>query len=386
MYHANTFIGDLQSRTCGVEHAKVLRGLSMSEDPHKQTNGLEDEFDLFWVRGRLALAICARDRRFRAAAAQRYPLYSTRRRIFRRLTQTAIALHLDKLWSRRGRLPESLIGDTDLKTWLRSMRETLGRQDIFPVLHGPPQIGRKRVYAHLLDEKGQAVAFAKLAFDDLNNTQLEQEIRMLSLVQSGAPQRFKTPKVLEHGIFEGNRYILYEPLPRTMAPVNLRWESLRPAVTEIAGNLQLLDRDAMIRSDWWKQLETLSGVTPQFMRDLDSLMVGELPVCRVHGDLGVNNLIVSDGILWIVDWEHSSESAPHRTDEISYFLSTHVREDVTNPRHAISIFEQHFLNGESSENWRDALAGLAFLAAHGRASARTMLSRWVLSYPVPLPT
>ena len=58
----------------------------------RKVDSSEDQFDIFSVRGRPVLAISARDRQFRAAAARRYPLFSTKRRFFRRTLQDNIAL------------------------------------------------------------------------------------------------------------------------------------------------------------------------------------------------------------------------------------------------------------------------------------------------------
>lgn len=325
------------------------------------------------------LAISARDRHFRAAAARRYPIFSTKRRFFRRMLLGAIALRVDSLWSRRGAVPESLVGSIDFHAWMEFIRETLGRSDLFPVIHGPPQQNRKRAYIHLLDASGQPVAFAKLAFDEFNNTQLERETQILTNLRNSAPRRFKTPRMLADGMFSGNRFILYEPLPGSMAPVKIPWELVRPAAHEVAGPLRVVTSQIVLKSDWWNQLQRRTDVSPQFVRELESLIAAGLPVCLAHGDLGVNNLIVSDGVLWIIDWEQSSEAAPFRTDEISYYLSIHQRVVLSRPRYAIAEFARTFLEDKPPDTWRDVVAALAFLAATGLESAQRLVSHWDLT-------
>ena len=126
-------------------------GWNMTPASNGQSGASLLQFDIFSVGGRPVLAISASDRRFRAAAARRYPIFSTKRRFFRRMLLGAVALRLDSLWSRRGAIPESLVGTIDFHAWMEFIRETLGRSDLFPVIHGPPQQNRKRAYVHLLD-------------------------------------------------------------------------------------------------------------------------------------------------------------------------------------------------------------------------------------------
>lgn len=339
----------------------------------------EDQFDIFSVRGRPVLAISARDRQFRAAAARRYPLFSSKRRFFRRTLQAAIALRLDFAWSRRRQIPEALVGSFDFQGWLEFIRERLGRCDLFPVVHGPPQRDRKRAYVHLLDASGQPVAFAKLAFDEFNNSQLEREAQILSILRDSGPRRFKTPLMLAHGLFNQNRFILFEPLPIMMAPVKIPWEMLRPAAHEIAGPLRILPRQKVLESDWWNRLLSRTDVSPQFVSELESLMADGLPVCLAHGDLGINNLVDSGEVLWIIDWEQGCEAAPFRTDEISYYLSVHQRQVISRPRIAIGGFARKFLDDKSPETWRDVVAALAFLAATGLESAQKIVANWDLT-------
>ena len=295
------------------------------------------------------------------------------------MIQLAVAIRLDSAWARRGPIPQSLVGNFDFHAWMSSIREKLQRSDIFPVVHGPPQPERKRVYVHFLDASGQPVAFGKIAFDEFNNSQLTLEIQTLAKLRDRAPRRFKTPLVLAHGGFNGSTFNLYEPLPTTMSPVSIPWELLRPVVHEISGPLRTISRQTVLESDWWKKLCEQRYASPQFIRELESLIAEGLPVCQAHGDLGVNNLIVSNGILWIVDWEQGCETAPSRTDEVSYFLSMRQREITRRPLSVINELSEKFLKDQSPEAWRDIVAALAFLAVSGLESSQKIVARWDLS-------
>lgn len=350
--------------------------------PTRSTESQEG-FEIITVGGRPMLAISSRGPRFRAAAVSRFPVYSLRRRVFRRLIKSAISLRVNWLWSYQESVPESLIGTFDFAGWSQFVRKKLGRQDIYPVIHGPPQLERRRAYIHLLNSAGKPVAFAKLALDELNNSQLEREIKTLALVRSRAPKRFRTPDILATGFFEGNRYVLYEPLPTSISAVKLSWKLLQPALNEIAFDQITMDNDAVLKSEWWRQLNTLEAVKPRFVRTLRPLLEEGLPVCFAHGDMGINNLVISRGVLWIVDWEEGALSSPIRTDEISYYLCLHQRHVLAQPQRALARFARLLLIGRSRETWRDVLAALAYLAASDRTSAQALLSVWNLRFPEP---
>lgn len=323
------------------------------------------------------MAMAMGERRLRLAGVRRFPVYSAKRRLFRRMMQLALKLRLDGLFSQHGALPNSFIGDLDFTGLLRRLCDDLGRDDLFPVVHGPPQIERRRLYVHLLDQKGQPVAFAKLALDQQNNVRLAREVEMLTMFRATPPVRFQVPRLRREGMFDEHRYLLLEPLPQDMTSPDLTWESLRMSIQEMAGPRRVLSAAEVREAAWYQELQSRPDiVAPQYLTELNRWCADELPVCRVHGDFGINNLVLTPEGLWIIDWEQSSDSGPFRTDEIAYYLSLHHSQLMSGSSRATGAFAQTFLAGVTPQDRRDVQAALAFLGVAGLETARRIIAQW----------
>jgi glycosyltransferase involved in cell wall biosynthesis len=337
-----------------------------------------EEYLTYHFLGKFALAFPVVDRRMRLAALRRFPFYSFKRRAFRRTLQIAMFFNLDLFLSRRSRIPHPLMKTLDFSAWMDRLKDKLQRSDLFPVIHAPVQAKRNRLYVHLLDNHGEPVAFAKLALDELNNTQLLHELEMVSLLNKHPPERFRVPALLCAGLFQGHRYIVLEPLPDGAHAASMNWEALRGYLQELSDmGTRVLDENEICASGWWRGLaEIAGGLSPQFIEELRSLMGDFLPVGHVHGDPGVNNLVRVAGKLWILDWEGSSNVGPRRTDEIAHYLSSHQRQIIRYPRLAIYAFADVFLDRASEEDRRDVMAALAFLAARRLQAAWQIIRHW----------
>ncbi len=348
----------------------------MAETEQKYLAG--DEYLTYYFRGKFAIAFPVAGRRMRLAALRRFPFYSFKRRIFRLTIQAAIFLNLDSLLSRRSKIPHPLIKTLDFSAWMDGLKEQLKRSDIFPVIHAPVQAKRRRLYVHLLDSRGEPIAFAKIALDDLSNVQLAQELKMVSLFNANPPEHFRVPTLLSHGLFEGHRYIVVEPLPDGAAAASMSWETLRVYLQELSGtDTRILDVNEMCATSWWQGFNEIAAqLSPQFIEELRSLISDYLPVGHVHGDPGVNNLVRVGGKLWIIDWEGSSDVGPRRTDEIAHYLLLHQQRIIHHPRLVISAFATAFLDRASVEERRDVMAALAFLAAARLDTAWQIIRHW----------
>jgi glycosyltransferase involved in cell wall biosynthesis len=344
----------------------------------KRTDLPGDEYLTYHVLGKFALAFPVVDRPMRLAALRRFPFYSFKRRVFRRTLQIAIFLNLDSFLSRRSRIPHPLMKTLDFSAWMDRLKDKLQRFDLFPVIHAPVQARRNRLYVHLLDTHGEPIAFAKLALDELNNTQLLHEMEMVSLLNANPPERFRVPAILCGGLFQGHRYIVLEPLPDGARAASMNWEMLHGYLQELADmETRVLDERELCATAWWQGFnEIASGLSPQFIEEFRSLINDFLPVGHVHGDPGVNNLVRVAGKLWILDWEGSSNVGPRRTDEIAHYLLSHQPRIIRYPRLAIYAFANAFLDRASVENRRDVMAALAFLAARRLHAAWQIIRHW----------
>jgi glycosyltransferase involved in cell wall biosynthesis len=337
-----------------------------------------DEFLTYHLRGKFALAFPVMNRRMRLAALRRFPFYSFKRRVFRRVVQTAIFLNIDSFFSRRSKIPHPLIKALDFSAWMDRVKDQLQRSDLFPVIHAPVQAKRHRLYIHLLDKQGEPIAFAKLALDDLSNAQLLQELKMVSLLTANPPENFRVPALLCEGVFQNHRYIVLEPIPDGAHAAPMNWDMLSSYLRELSGSeTRLLDVTEMCATSWWQGFNEIANqLSPQFIEELRSLITDFLPVGHVHGDPGVNNLVRVASKLWIIDWEGSSDVGPRRTDEIAHYLASNQHRILHYPRYVISAFANTFLDRASMEDRRDVMAALAFLAAARVDSAWQIVRHW----------
>jgi glycosyltransferase involved in cell wall biosynthesis len=346
----------------------------------------EGDYYVYHYRGLPIIALPVVSDRLRRAGVCRYPVYSFKRRIFRRLLQAAIFLRIDRFWSRRGPLPDNFTGNLNLPAFVKHLCQKLGTDQLFPVIHRPPQERRGRFYIHLLDRSGEPVAFVKVALDDFNNHQLEREAEALARHQHGALSRFKVPGLKGGGEFFGHRYIVLEPLPNGTTAVSLTWPILKKQFEEMAGAERVLSSAEIRRTEWWRRYEAERDAYPQdFNEECEDAVRRELRVCRVHGDLGVNNLARANGDLWVIDWEESSDFGPRRTDEIGHHISVHQKHIFRNPQMAARNFHSTFLKDATHEDRREVLAALAFLVSTGRDAAREIVRAWA-QMPAPRPS
>jgi Phosphotransferase enzyme family len=278
----------------------------------------------------------------------------------------------------------------DFSAWVQRLRDELGRQDLFPAIHGSVQKTRRRLYVHLIDDQGDAVAFAKLALDPVSHAQMEREIAVLRAFQANPPKFFNVPRLLLEGTFSGHRYLVLAALPAGASAVSLSWQTLRDCLHELSARYtRTLTASELCDTRWWQELNAQAGrISPRFVDELRGLITDVLPVARVHGDPGVHNFIQSGDQLWILDWEDSSYVGPQRTDEIGHYLAAHQAKVLRKPGSATRAFALAFLEGASREDRRDVMAALAFLAAVRQEGSvliwvTTYLTKQARSVPIP---
>jgi glycosyltransferase involved in cell wall biosynthesis len=336
-----------------------------------------EEYYLYHYRDKPVVALPVVNDRLRRAGVCRYPIYSFKRRIFRRVLQAAIFFRIDRFWSRRGPLSEKFVGDLDFSRFVAHLCQGLQKSDLFPVIHRPPQENRARFYIHLLDQTGKPVAFVKVAQDEFNNGQLAREAKALARYHENAHAKFKVPALMGQGEFARHRYIILEPLPPGTSAAPLKWPALRSHFDQIANSTVVLDSREIRATEWWNRYEKVRDtLSDDFNNECDEFAAGELPVCRVHGDLGVNNLARAGGDLWVIDWEESSDIGPRRTDEVGYYISVHQKWIFRNPRAAARHFHRTFLRDATESDRSQIIAAMAFLVSTGRDAALEIVRVW----------
>jgi hypothetical protein len=184
----------------------------------------------------------------------------------------------------------------------------------------PPQPDRGRAYLHLLDERGRARAFIKLA-NGKDAAALEREREALELLAGGG-RHLTTSPLLAAGEAGNTRWLLTGPLP----PVG--WQRPKPRKTiprdiigEIRGEPQVVDASEMATLSWWADLqERLDGAPDAFVRDLQDAISQGIEVGRSHGDFCRHNLARTLGRTWVFDWEEYAPDAPVDLDVVTFRL------------------------------------------------------------------
>lgn len=243
----------------------------------------------------------------------------------------------------------------------------LGYGDCWPVIVWPR--GRPdRVHIHVLNSRGERVGFAKVMTGS-HVEGIENECRALSELCRISGESFRIPGVVAFYKAAEYSFLLVEALPLS---ANLLDQSRHAypeqAVNAWRGNVVHLGAGEMREREWCRGGCDLRH--PALIHGRKELERSGGRVCRVHGDLGSENLYVSNGALWVIDWEHSCEAGPIAADYTGYWLGAHLKLVNKDPSLARSLF----LN-ESSDDYSvsDRIAALMFLQHLGYGPAKKLL-------------
>ena len=151
----------------------------------------------------------------------------------------------------------------------------------------------------LFDEAGEPLAFGKV----WRNASEAHLLRVLISLEQEPPRSFSVPRRLAFGEHGNRPYLLQRPLPGG------RHRRMRP---DPAG-VRAVIADIQERSMWVPRSSDGQSLVP------------------AHGSLTPLNLRqASDGSLWLVDWDEAGW-APHRYDEIRYWISDLARRPLGSP-------------------------------------------------------
>jgi hypothetical protein len=184
----------------------------------------------------------------------------------------------------------------------------------------PPQPDRGRAYLHLLDERGRARAFLKLA-NGADAVALERE-RVALATLAGGSWPLTTPPLLASGEAGATRWLLTGPLPKVGR------QRLKPGmavphnvIEEIRGGTRVVPPSGLETLSWWAGLKRpLEGVPEAFARDLEDATTDGVEVGRGHGDFCAHNVVNVAGRVWVFDWEEYAPDAPVDLDVVTFRL------------------------------------------------------------------
>ena len=153
----------------------------------------------------------------------------------------------------------------------------------------------------------------------------------------------------------------------------------RQEIKELSGDHRMADKSEIESFHWWKVFCRIAiEVFPFFLEKLRNLieLEDQLPVCRVHGDLGAPNLAQEKDQLWIFDWEESTENGPILTDEIVYELSVNTKNYRRKPKQEWIRFFDRYLRDTLPLKQRDIMAALAFRHSFAPGTSQMYIENW----------
>jgi len=331
-------------------------------------------YQVFHFRGKPIIAIPVGTRVLRLSAISKFQPYSPKRSLFLKFLKTLVVLGCDRILM-GSTMWESDIVSPSFGGWIQEMRVLFKEANITATVMWPPQLERRRVYAHLLRLSGESLAFCKVALGPLDYEIFRSEIDCLIAVHDLRLHQARIPTVICSGSFADIQYLALEPFPDGTVPYVSGWSKLSSAVQEYSGPYRSLTRDEIKRLKWWERFERQRNhCNAVFQEQLDKTLTNAVRVSRVHGDLIPANLFSHAGKLWICDWEFSSPAGPYRTDELCYRLSLHHALSLSNPRRVATMILREM--GEGGFNIGEFLLALAFLVGRNFAPAISLAQNW----------
>jgi len=319
-----------------------------------------------------------KERHLFTAALKRYQPDTPKRALFRYWLKFAAQLHLPGIWSTVSSTQlEEVVGFRFID-WLVAVSKVFANGSPLPVFIWPPEPSRKRIYIHLLNRKGDALGFAKIAFDSENNNKLQIECETLITLARVDYKTFHVPSVIDNGEFDNNSFLIVEPVPdtvKTYRASNIGFPS--EAVKEYAGPIQAVSYDQVEKKDWWNRFVQKIDEGSGFIKNLRTIATDEkIRLCRIHGDMGPSNLLQNDGQLWIIDWEESVEKGPYLTDYVSFYLALNRKQVMKKAHTVLPKMISEFSSGPHYAKPIDIMMALAFLRGAKFTLASKLIDIW----------
>jgi hypothetical protein len=263
-----------------------------------------------------------------------------------------------------------------LNEWLGYISKSLGCSDLKAMIVWPKRNKRGRFYAHLFKADGTDIGFAKISLDDYSSVALKRESRALELLCLRACSTFLFPKKMLEGEFNGEAFLITEPLGQRFTGVANRLNAFpASAVQELSFNSIKLSKQNIAETIWWNEYENKLPSNNDFIEDLKEGISDGLESCFVHGDLGPGNIFRWEQKLYILDWENFDEKGPYLVDSISYWLAVNQAKILAAPlagRDRLIKYSQVKLKASHE----DIIAALAFLHAKGILAAEAIINQW----------
>ncbi|WP_372921871.1 phosphotransferase family protein [Roseovarius sp.] len=151
-----------------------------------------------------------------------------------------------------------------------------------------------RQTALLMDHHGRPLGFSKVWPGRKSYSGLENETAILKALEIDPPLRFRTPRILAHGVLNDHVYQLFTPLPE--------------------GRQRHPPPDPGLIASVIDEVQAKLAALPKPADSPAHHVMG-------HGDFTLRNLrLAADRNLWIFDWEYAGWT-PRLADEIRYWAT-----------------------------------------------------------------
>ena len=236
-------------------------------------------------------------------------------------------------------------------------------------------VSRNRVYFYLFDENGNNIGFGKLYLDKKDYTLLDREKKAIITLSGKKMKNVSIPCLQKSGSIKGGRYIVVDPLPKNNILVrqnanNIPFRIMR----DYSGRLEWVNKNEITNTSWWKDYLEKSEKYTELEEYRKNFSLDEVPVCRVHGDLGSSNIFMSSGRYWIVDWEQYYESAPYLVDIMSYWLGANYKGIICEKKefiNRVSVFAKM-----NDYDMRDVILSIIYLISVENNLADIVAKNW----------
>ena len=309
------------------------------------------------VRGRLVCAYSSGSIRQRLASLSLFPRTSLKRRWLYWGMRSAVLLGVDRLLMCKCEKLDALLSNQECCALVERIKQLYHSDTVEWLITWPAMVTRRRLYLLYRIPARSVVGVVKIGAGGFNRQQLENEASVLArLAEGGHP--FAMPRVrLQETWSDARVMLMLDGFPAVLRAVSKK-KAIRNAAA-ICRYLQSLDVPM-------REVSLMDATWYPSVREHAREMPATYEAVWAHGDLGPGNMaMLSDGRVFLFDWENASCEAPKETDRVGFWLALHQDEVLGDPRQGLSdLMDAH---GDIPE---DAVKqALCYLAAHDNLAA-----------------
>ncbi|MDF1712692.1 MAG: hypothetical protein P1U90_10675 [Akkermansiaceae bacterium] len=310
----------------------------------------------------------------RLAAVACYPGHTLKKRLLRRAIRLGFRSGILPRISPARSFSLPVMSASCFENWMSHVEGGLDESAIYPVMIWPGDPGRGRVYFYFLDREGTALAFGKLALDEVNGQKIRNEASVLGRFGEKEPRSFRVPKLLAEGKWDGLDYLITACVPKSAQAVHLSEETgMESVVRELNSDGC---RETNEPPSWWQPVLDACCHQPAFETAVRNAGESGWKLCRVHGDLNRTNLLRDGEELWLIDWEQSCPDGPRLVDEVCLEIDRWWNLSRSHDDDDREACLNRLFAGKEQENRSEMILALAFLHSVHFSPATALVEVW----------